>query len=566
MDDSDFQIEDPGPRIRKLPARARKQLSGVFPAAPRDSSGEMPAASPAPLRASEEIPAAAHTPPANPLHENDEVPFANPTFRSSGEFPAADRQNSGQSGEVPAMNPWRDSVSEEIPSGRPNVGSDVRPADSSGEIRAARLSNSSGEIPAVTLDKSGDPQAAGGRSDRNSKLREQRSQSIERRRSSGEWRVSGEHRISEERRSSEERPTPEERRGAEDRRSSEERRSSTERRVADEFRIASEERRKSVDRRSRQPYTETSPHLTQSGEQPTASAEYRAQPLERTHDSSAERWALLQDRRARSGDRPAAPEERISPSQERSSQPEELRSLTGERRQPGARPPQERSSQPEELRFSAPPSRFIGPFTITALSVLLIAYAFSYSTIQTAAETIVAGWNSPDQLEGSTLVAVAQRTIPYLVMLPPLFLLYGVLTSVAGFIGLRRSKRQKERSKQGGKVSPLDRFKEQAESEGVRPRYAYQAFLLLEQHLPNGHELSIGDGLENDLALSPAQVRTVRMSLLQNTDRAVDPNGRLAPVDTVLAMLLSAQQTPRRQRDPLDPVFVPGDPKTGRNR
>jgi hypothetical protein len=178
---------------------------------------------------------------------------------------------------------------------------------------------------------------------------------------------------------------------------------------------------------------------------------------------------------------------------------------------------------------------------------------------------MVAGWNSPDQLEGSTLVAVAQRTIPYLVMLPPLLLLYGVLTSVASFIGLRRSKLQKERSKRG-KISPLDRFKEQADSEGVLPRYAYQAYLLLEQHLPNGHELGIGDRLEDDLALSPAQVRTVRMSLLQNTDRAVDPDGRLAPVDTVLAMLLSAQQTPRRQRDPLAPVFVPGDPKTGRSR
>ena len=202
--------------------------------------------------------------------------------------------------------------------------------------------------------------------------------------------------------------------------------------------------------------------------------------------------------------------------------------------------------------------------TIGVLSFLLLAYAFNIGNLQTGADHLLAGLNTSAQAGGNAAVPILSKIIPWLLLIPVLVLFYAIMVTLARAIGLSR-KEAVSKARESQK-RPLDEFKKAADREGVRNRYAYQGYLLLQPFVPVGEVLQIDHTLEAHLGMTPNQVREVHLNLLRATERQFDTHGKLPYCNTVVELLLAAQQAPRRARAPLPPVYEPGDPKQANRR
>ncbi len=183
------------------------------------------------------------------------------------------------------------------------------------------------------------------------------------------------------------------------------------------------------------------------------------------------------------------------------------------------------------------------------LSLALVAYAFNIDSLQTTADTALNRLNSSAQAQGSVVMPLVMQIMPYLLLLPALILFYAVLSTLASLIGLRRNRSRKGKiAAERARKRPLEEFKEAAHREGVRPEFAYHAYLLLQPFVTPGTELTLRTHLEDDLHLRPSQIRDVQSQLLRATSRDFDPAVPFATVDTALELMLFAQRFPRRSQ------------------
>jgi hypothetical protein len=196
-----------------------------------------------------------------------------------------------------------------------------------------------------------------------------------------------------------------------------------------------------------------------------------------------------------------------------------------------------------------------GSILVAALSLTLLFYAFNIGAMQLAAERYLGS-------SGTGMASFLQRLTPWLLLIPVLALFYAILRTLGSLTGLR--KRKPARSRKRKEKSPVDQFKSAADVRGVQARTAYQAYLLLQRQVPEGRSLTMEDTLEGTLGMSSSEARSLRLALLSRLDRQADPAAKLPPADTLLAVMLSAQQSPRRAPAPLDPVYLPGDPRSRR--
>jgi hypothetical protein len=196
-----------------------------------------------------------------------------------------------------------------------------------------------------------------------------------------------------------------------------------------------------------------------------------------------------------------------------------------------------------------------GSILVAALSLTLLFYAFNIGAMQLAAERYLGS-------SGTGMASFLQRLTPWLLLIPVLALFYAILRTLGSLTGLR--KRKPARSRKRKEKSPVDQFKSAADARGVQARTAYQAYLLLQRQVPEGRSLTMEDTLEGTLGMSSSEARSLRLALLSRLDRQADPAAKLPPADTLLAVMLSAQQAPRRAPAPLDPVYLPGDPRSRR--
>ena len=248
------------------------------------------------------------------------------------------------------------------------------------------------------------------------------------------------------------------------------------------------------------------------------------------------------------------PDPAISPSQ---NDPENDYSFTG----PATPPTVNRRRRRSRSTDRTPRDNWTGAILVGALSLALVAYAFNIASLQGAAKGYLEGLVSSG--EGASIAASLARALPWLLLMPVLVLFYGILHTLLGLIGLRR-KKQRTTARRRRQKSPFDLFKAAALAQGIPARIAYQGFQILQPHVPEGRTLGLGDSLETDLGLAPAVIRSLRLALLMKTDRDSDPGMRLLPAETVIEMLQTTLQAPRRAAMPSKPVNVPGDPRSPR--
>ncbi len=196
--------------------------------------------------------------------------------------------------------------------------------------------------------------------------------------------------------------------------------------------------------------------------------------------------------------------------------------------------------------------------TILVLSALLLGYAFNIASIQAAADAALAKMNGSAQAHGSPIVNFLSRIAPWIILLPVIVLFYAIMKQLAVAIGL--SRKEKIRTERAQRKRPLDEFKKVMADYGISSRMAYQAFLLLQPHAPEGETPDPNATLEGDLGMTAAQVREIHLNLLRATQREADPATWLPNVTTVLDLVAATHRAPKKIREPLAPVFEPGDP------
>lgn len=153
---------------------------------------------------------------------------------------------------------------------------------------------------------------------------------------------------------------------------------------------------------------------------------------------------------------------------------------------------------------------------LTVLSCILVAYSFTVGSIENEVDRLI--------VDSETIPAFVKSMLPWLPLLPLILLLGIVLWILAGMIGLRRTKHRVEALATSGETSvqqrktkrrkaPLERFRDEAEKEGIGKDAAYQAWRLLQMYGPDSHILSVYDDLYVTLSMTQQQIQDVYQQL-----------------------------------------------------
>jgi hypothetical protein len=161
---------------------------------------------------------------------------------------------------------------------------------------------------------------------------------------------------------------------------------------------------------------------------------------------------------------------------------------------------------------------------LIVLSCVLVAYSFTIGSIENQVDRLIANSES--------MPAFAKSMLPWLPLLPLILLLGIVLWIPAGMIGLRRAKQrvatlatsseeavQKVETKR--RKAPLERFRGEAEKEGIDKDAAYRAWRLLQRYGPDSHILSIYDDLHATLSMTQQQIQDVYQQLAPSAGKTV---------------------------------------------
>ena len=152
-----------------------------------------------------------------------------------------------------------------------------------------------------------------------------------------------------------------------------------------------------------------------------------------------------------------------------------------------------------------------------------MAYSFAVGSIENEVDRLI--------VNSETMPAFVKSMLPWLPLLPLILLLGIVLWILAGMIGLRRTKHRVEALATSGesvqqrktkrRKAPLERFRDEAEKEGIGKDSAYQAWRLLQMYGPDSHILSVYDDLHVTLSMTQQQIQDVYRQLVPSTERTV---------------------------------------------
>lgn len=197
---------------------------------------------------------------------------------------------------------------------------------------------------------------------------------------------------------------------------------------------------------------------------------------------------------------------------------------------------------------------------MAVFSVLLVLYAFEIGPLESAVDAAVGHLLSGGA--GSTAAQTFAVFLPWLLVVPALALLGGVIWFLMAIIGVRRPKTRTEKRRKAKAVQlPMTRFKADADKRGIESRTAYRTWRLLEAACQGERDIHVHSSLTQDLLLAPKDIRSVHLRLLKELSRVHDPAMRLPNTETVLDLMAAAEDAPlqRPDRKAAD-VIVPGDP------
>ncbi|MEG9432915.1 hypothetical protein [Terriglobus sp. ADX1] len=185
---------------------------------------------------------------------------------------------------------------------------------------------------------------------------------------------------------------------------------------------------------------------------------------------------------------------------------------------------------------------------LTVLSCILVAYSFAVGSIENEVDRLI--------VNSESMPAFIKSMLPWLPLLPLILLLGIVLWILAGMIGLRRTKHrvetlavsseqdaQKREAKR--RKAPLERFRDEAEKEGIGKDAAYQAWRLLQMYGPDSHVLSIYDDLHVTLSMTQQQIQDVYQQLAPSSERTASARSVL---DLMRIVNSPQRKTTQRQK------------------
>lgn len=185
---------------------------------------------------------------------------------------------------------------------------------------------------------------------------------------------------------------------------------------------------------------------------------------------------------------------------------------------------------------------------LTVLSCILVAYSFTVGSVENEVDRLI--------VNSESMPAFIKSMLPWLPLLPLILLLGIVLWILAGIIGLRRTRHRVEtlgvsgeQDAQKGEAkrrrAPLERFRDEAEKEGIGKDAAYQAWRLLQMYGPDSHILSVYDDLHVTLSMTQQQVQDVYQQLAPSAERTVSARSVL---DLMRFVNSPQRATAQRQR------------------